>query len=123
MPGTGRAVPAAAFDVVQATAVVGGAAVLLGVALAFPAFLRGLRGGWAVLRRPILVAALATVVACGALVAVALDHDIVAASIFVAFAFASLFAWTRAATIAARRGSRLCARTASSRSSSARRWS
>lgn len=104
VPAGGRAVPTAAFDVVQGAAVVGSAAVLLAVALALPDFLHDLRrGGWTVVRRPIAIASGATLVALAALIALALDHDIVAASIFVAFALVSLFAWTHAATVAARR--------------------
>ncbi len=104
VPGPDRAVPTAAFDTVQVAAAIGSAAVLAGVALAFPAFLRDLRsGGWTALRRPIVLASAVTSVAAGALVAVALDHDIVTASIFIIFAVVSLFAWTRAAALAARR--------------------
>jgi len=104
VPGTDRAVPTTAFDIVQAAAIVGSAAVLIGVLLVFPAFLRDLRsGGWATVRRPILAASTATLIGCCALIAVALDHDIVAASVFIASALVSLFAWTHAASIAARR--------------------
>ena len=99
-----RSVPTAAFDTVQAAAVVGSVAVLAGVALALPSFLVDLRsGGWAALRRPILLASAATVIATGALVALAIDRDIGAASVFIAFALYSLFAWTHAASAAARR--------------------
>ena len=104
IPAGDRAVPTVAFDVVQAAAVIGSAAVLVAVALALPAFLRDLRrGGWSTLRRPILCASFATVVAAAALVTVALDHDLVAASVFVVFAVVSLFAWTHAAALAAGR--------------------
>jgi hypothetical protein len=104
VPSGGRTTPTVAFDVVQASAAIGAAAVIVGVALALPAFLRDLRsGGWSVLRRPILLASGATAVAAGALVALALDHDIVAASAFAVFAVFSLFAWTHAAALAARR--------------------
>ena len=104
VPQADRAIPTAAFDIVQAAAVVGSAAVLGGVALMFPAFVRDLRsGGWPAVRRPIVVATTATTVGCCALIAVALDHGVVAASVFVASALASLFAWTHAAGVAARR--------------------
>jgi hypothetical protein len=104
VPAADRVVPTATFDAVQVAAAIGTAAVLAGVALALPEFLRDLRrGGWRVLRRPILAAAAGTLVAAGAVAALALDHDVVAASIFVAFALFSLFAWTHAADVAARR--------------------
>ena len=103
-PPATRAVPTAAFDTAQAAAAIGSAVVLTGGALALPAFIRDLRnGGWTVVRRLILVASTATVVAAAALVAVALDHDIIAASVFMASAVFSLFAWTHAAARAARR--------------------
>jgi hypothetical protein len=99
-----RAVPTAAFETVQAAAVIGSAALLAGVAIALPAFLRDLRsGGWPAVRRPILTAAAATAVAAAALVAVALGHSIGAASVFIALALFSLFAWTHAAAVSARR--------------------
>ena len=104
VPAGARALPTVAFDVVQAAAVIGSAAVLAGVALALPALLRDLRsGGWSTLRRPILIASTATAVAAAALFAVALDHDLIAVSVFVVFALVSLFAWTHAAVLAARR--------------------
>lgn len=104
VPAGGRAGATAAFDAVQVAAVIGSVAVLAAVAFALPAFLRDLRtGGWIVLRRPILAASAATVVAACALVALALDHDVVAASVFVVFAVVALFAWTHAAAAAARR--------------------
>ena len=97
-------IPTSAFDIVQVAAAIGSAAVVAGVALALPAFVRDLRsGGWAPLRRPILVALAATIVASAALVAVALTHDVVAVSVFIAFALSSLLAWTHAAAAAARR--------------------
>ncbi len=104
VPAGDRALPTAAFDTVQAAAAVGSVAVLAAVAVALPAFARDLRsGGWIALRRPILLASAATVVAAGALVAVALGHEPVAAAVFVAFAALSLAAWTRVAGAAARR--------------------
>ena len=104
VPADDRGLATAAFDTVQAAAVIGSIAVLAGVALALPAFLRDLRsGGWTVLRRPILLASAVTAVATAALVALSRDHDVVAASIFVASALVSLFAWTHAAATAARR--------------------
>ncbi|HEY2072925.1 MAG TPA: hypothetical protein VGG88_05070 [Gaiellaceae bacterium] len=104
VPAGDRAVPTAAFDTVQVAAVIGSAAVLAGIVLALPAFLRDLRnGGWPALRRPILVSSAVTVVAAAAIVAVAIDHDVVAVSIFIVSAVLSLFAWTHAATAAARR--------------------
>ena len=104
VPNGDRAVPTAAFDTVQAAAVIGSAAILAGVALALPAFLRDLRsGGWPAVRRPILIASAATAVAAAALVAVALGHSIGAASVFITFALFSLFAWTHAAAVSARR--------------------
>jgi hypothetical protein len=104
VPAGDRAVPTAAFDTVQASAAIGSAVVLAGVALALPAFIRDLRSsGWRAVRRPILVASTATVVTAAALVAVALDHDTIAASVFVASAAFSLFAWTHAAARAAQR--------------------
>ena len=72
--------------------------------MALPAFLRHLRsGGWPAVRRPILIASAATAVAAAALVAVSLGHSIGAASVFIAFALFSLFAWTHAAAVSARR--------------------
>jgi hypothetical protein len=104
VPSGHRGVPTAAFDTVQAAAAIGSAAVFVGVALALPVFIRDLRsGGWTGLRRPILAAATVTVVAACALIAVALGHDVVAVSVFVVFAVLSLFAWTHAAALAARR--------------------
>lgn len=104
VPGTDRAVPTAAFDTVRVAAAVGSIAVLAAVALALPAFAADLRGGgWQALRRPILVASTATIVAAAALVAVALDHDVVAVSVFIASSLFSLFAWTHTAGRAAGR--------------------
>jgi hypothetical protein len=104
VPSGGRAVPTAAFDIVQGAAVIGSVAVLAGVAIALPAFLRDLRGeGWAAVRRPILVASASTAGAAVALVAVGLGHSIGAVSTFVALALFSLFAWTHAAAVSARR--------------------
>jgi hypothetical protein len=108
VPASGRAVPTTAFDIVQGAAIVGSAAVVIGVALVVPAFMRDLcSGGWTAVRRPIVVASTATVIGCCALIAVALDHDVVAASVFIASALVSLFAWTHAASVAARRLPRL----------------
>jgi hypothetical protein len=104
VPGGDRTVPGAAFDTVQAAAVIGTVAVLAGIALALPSFPSDLRsGGWTTLRRPILNASAVTAVAAAALVVFATDHDIVAPSVFIAFALYSLFAWTHAATAAAKR--------------------
>jgi hypothetical protein len=104
VPGADRAVPTAAFNTAEVAAAIGSAAVLAAVALAFPAFVRDLRsGGWTALRRPIVIASAVTAVAAGAIVAVALNHDVIAASIFITSGVGSLFAWTRAATLAARR--------------------
>jgi hypothetical protein len=104
VPSGDRAIPTAAFDIVQAAAAIGSVVVLAGVALALPAFIRDLRsGGWTAVRRPILVASTATAVAAAALVAVALDHDTIAASVFITSALFSLFAWTHAAARATRR--------------------
>lgn len=101
VPGGDRGIPTAAFDVVQVAAAVGSAAVLAGVALALPAFGRDVRsGGRVAVRRPVLVAAAATIVAAAAL---ALGHTFIAVSVFIAFALFSLFAWTHAAVVAARR--------------------
>jgi len=104
VPGSDQSVPTAAFDTVQAAAVIGSIAVLAGVAVAAPSFLSDLRsGGWPALRRPILLASAATAISAAALVAVAADHDVVAASVFIVSALYSLFAWTHAATAASRR--------------------
>lgn len=104
VPTGDRSVPAAAFDLVQAAAAIGSAAVLAGVALALPAFLRDLTGGgWTALRRPILCSSAATLAAAGSLAAVAASHDVLAAAIFVTSAAVSLFAWTHTAAVAARR--------------------
>lgn len=104
VPPGARGVPTAAFDVVQAAALVGTVAVAAAVALAFPAFLRDLLGGgWTALRRPLLTASGATVVAVAALGALALGRNVVAAAVFVVFALCSLVAWTHAAAAAARR--------------------
>jgi hypothetical protein len=104
VPRADRGLPAAAFDAVQVSALVGSAAVLAGVALALPGFLRDLRsGGWTAVRRPILVASATTIVAAAALASVAFGHHIIAGLVFIAFALVSLFAWTHAAAVAARR--------------------
>ena len=104
VPSGGRGVPTVAFDIVQGAAVVGSIAVLAGVALALPAFVSDLRNsGWTALRRSILTASATTIVAAAALIALALRHGVGAAAVFVAFALASLFAWTHAAAAAARR--------------------
>ena len=104
VPVADRSIPTAAFDTVQVAAVIGSIAVVAAVTLALPAFFRDLRsGGWAVLRRPILAAVAGTIVAAAALIAVALNHDIGAASTFIVAALFSLFAWTHAAAAAARR--------------------
>ncbi len=104
VPSGDRSVPTLAFDTVQVAAVIGSAAILGGVVLALPAFLRDLRnGGWTAVRRPILVASSVTAIAAAALLTVALGHDVVAVFAFIAFAVFSLFAWTHAAVVAARR--------------------
>jgi hypothetical protein len=104
VPAGDRGVPAAAFDTVQAAAILGSAAVLAAVALAFPAYVRDVRsGGWAAVRRPIVSAAGTTAIALAALTALAFHRSEAAAWVFVAFAFVSLFAWTHAAGVAARR--------------------
>jgi hypothetical protein len=104
VPGGSRTIPAATFDTVQTAAAIGTAAVLAGVGLALPAFLRDLRsGGWAVLRRPIVIASSGTAGAAAALVALGQGHGVGAAAVFIVAAVFSLFAWTRAAAIAARR--------------------
>ncbi len=104
VPSGARGVPTAAFDIVQAAAVVGSIAVLAAVAIAIPAFVRDLgSGGWVALRRPILTASATTTLAAAALIALALGRDIGAATVFIAFAVLSLFAWTHAAAAAARR--------------------
>ena len=104
VPGGDRGIPTAAFDAVQIAAAVGSAAVLAGVALALPAFLRDVRsGGWAAVCRPVLIASAATIVAATALAGLALGHNFIAVSVFIAFALFSLFAWTHAAVVAARR--------------------
>ena len=104
VPRADRGLPSAAFDAVQISALVGSAAVLTGVALALPALRRDLRsGGWSAVRRPILVAAAATSIAAGALVAVALGRSLIAVAVFIPFALFSLFAWTHAAAVTARR--------------------
>jgi hypothetical protein len=104
VPSGDRDVPTASFDVVQAAAVVGSTAVLVGVALSLPAFLRDLReGGWTVIRSPIVFASGTSILAAASLVAVALAHDVFAASAFIVFVALSLFAWTHAASVAASR--------------------
>lgn len=104
VPAGDRGIPTGAFDTVQVAAAIGSAAVIAGVALELPAFLRDLRcGGWSALRRPLLLASGATGVAAAALVALALGHDAAAAAVFVASALVSLVAWTRAAALAVRR--------------------
>ncbi len=104
VPRADRGLPAAAFHAVQFSAVVGSAAVLTGVALALPGFLFDLRsGGWTAVRRPILVASGTTLGAAAALVSIAFGHDVTASLVFVAFALFSLFAWTHAAVVTARR--------------------
>lgn len=104
VPRGSRGVPTAAFDVAQVAAAVGSAVVLVGVAVALPAFVRDLRrGGWTAVRRPILLASAATTIAAAALVVLAFGHDVAAAFVFVAFALCSLVAWTHAAVVAARR--------------------
>ena len=104
VPRSDRAIPTAAFDIVQVAAAIGSIAVLVGVALALPMFLRDLRGGgWTATRRPILLASAASTAVAAALTALAVGHDVVAASIFVVSAVLSLLAWTHAAVVAARR--------------------
>jgi hypothetical protein len=104
VPGADRRIPTAAFDTVEAAAVIGSAAVLIGIALIFRASVRDLgRSGWIAVRRPIVVASTVTLIGGSALIALSLDHDIVAASVFIAFALLSLFAWTHAASVTARR--------------------
>ena len=104
VPGNERTVPTATFDTIQAAAALGSVAVLVGVALSLPAFLRDLHsGGWPALRRPIVTALSGTVVTAAALVALALDHGVAAAAFFVVAAVFSLFAWTHAAARAAER--------------------
>jgi hypothetical protein len=63
-PSSSRGVPAAAFDLLLASAALGSAAVLVGVACALPA-LRALvaAGGWTQIRRPVARALAATAIA------------------------------------------------------------
>ena len=104
VPGSDRAVPKAAFDIVQVAAVIGSAGILIGVALALPAFLRDLgSGGWAAVRRPILVASASTVAAGAALVTVALRTRRRRCNGLRRLRVFSLLAWTHAATVAAQR--------------------
>jgi hypothetical protein len=104
VPGSDRALPTTAFDTVQGAAMIGSAAVLLAVALALPGLLHDLRhGGWPVLRRPVLIAAAASCITAAGLLTVSLSHDLVVAVVFLVFATFSLFAWTHAAAVAARR--------------------
>lgn len=104
VPAGDRGVPAVAFGAVVVAAAVGSVAVLAGVAIAAPAFVRDLRGGgWPALRRPVAAASAVTALGLGALVALVLHRDVVAAAAFVAFALCSLVAWTHAAMVAARR--------------------
>ena len=104
VPSGDRGIPTAAFDIIQAAAVVASIAVLAAVALALPAFVSDLRnGGWTVLRRPILAASATTAMAAAALIALALGHSVGAAAVFIAFALVTLIAWTQAAAAAARR--------------------
>ncbi|MBV8479840.1 MAG: hypothetical protein JOY72_05995 [Actinobacteria bacterium] len=98
------ATPTVAFDTVQVAAVIGSAAVLAGVALALPAFVRDLRrGGWTALRRPLLAAASGTIVAAASLLVLSHDHALAVGVVFVLSAIFALFASTHAAVAAARR--------------------
>ena len=117
-PAASRGVPAVAFDVLVAAAVVGSAAVLLGIACALPAFRALLvTGGWHELRRPMRRAAgltILTALATGGLVlwAQALSarqrdgHDLLyglGALAWALVAIACLAAWTAAAVAAGAR--------------------
>jgi hypothetical protein len=104
VPASQRAIPDAAYATVVAAAIVGGFAVLAGVASALPAFARDLRaGGWLQVRRAVSVATATSALAALSLVSLALHHDLTSASIFVWSALASLLLWTHAAVVAARR--------------------
>ncbi|HEX4218771.1 MAG TPA: hypothetical protein VHZ02_10410 [Acidimicrobiales bacterium] len=75
VPARTASLPSAAYDAVMATAIIGGLAVLAGVVIAVPAFLRFLKaGGWPSIRGHVGRASIATLVAAAdtvALVAVA----------------------------------------------------
>jgi hypothetical protein len=116
-PTARQALPSAAFDVVLLGAAVGSLLVLAGVAVSLPALATLLRdGGWAWIRRPILRAALLTLVAVAATVGLAVwAHSLTPAARnggdhlygggFVAWLLlvaACLFAWANAAAATAR---------------------
>ena len=117
-PTSSRGVPALAFDVLVGAAVVGSAAVLLGIACALPAFRSLLAsGGWHELRRPLRRAARLTIItalATGGLVVWAHTlspdqrdgHSLLYALVALAcalVAIACLAAWTVAAVAAGSR--------------------
>jgi hypothetical protein len=117
-PASSRGVPALAFDVLIAAAVVGSAAVLLGIACALPAFRALLvTRGWHELRRPLRRAAgltIGTVLSAGVLVGWAHTlsapqrdgHDLLyglGALAWALLAIACLAAWTAAAVAAGSR--------------------
>ena len=117
-PDESRSVAAAAFNIMLLTSELGTVAVLFGIGVALPAFVRFLRsGGWAAIRRPVLRAAVvtaATLVVSGGLVLWARQisdtqrngSDWVYSTGFVLwalFVFASIGLWTIAAVAAARR--------------------
>ncbi|HZT14544.1 MAG TPA: hypothetical protein VFA19_01225 [Gaiellaceae bacterium] len=113
-----RGVPAAAFDVLVVAAAAGSALVLAGIGAALPSLLAFLRaGGWASIRRRILVAGALTALLVPATAGLAAwahtlnvqqrnGHDLFYGGIFLAWvllAVCCLAAWTAAATGTARR--------------------
>ena len=117
-PSADRALPSTAFAALMIAAVCGSVLVLVGIGTALPSLAASLRtGGWPVIRRRVVTAALLTCgVIAGTVVLVAWAHgltnrertggDAAYATAFVAWALlvvACLFAWTAAAIAAARR--------------------
>jgi MFS family permease len=117
-PPADRGLPAAAFATLVVLAICAAVLVLAGIACAVPSLGRFLRGGgWAEIRRRVVVAALATGVAIAALVTLVVSargltadqragHDVAYTGVFVAsalLAVACLIAWTVAAVTTARR--------------------
>ena len=117
-PAAKQGVPAAAFDVLLVAAAVGSALVLVGIAALLPRLAALLRaGGWPRIRRPIVRAAVISVLAAAATVGLARwahsltprarnGADLAYSGVFlawVALLAACLFSWAAAAAATARR--------------------
>jgi hypothetical protein len=117
-PASKQALPAAAFDVLAVTAVIGSLLVAAGVAASLPRLLALVRGGgWPQIARPILRAVSLSALGAGLTVALAVwahsltpgarnGHDGLYGAAFLAWVVlgaACLFAWAAAASATARR--------------------